>query len=48
MKGFLKRHVVFTAHITGVEDEPEEEDDDGDKVEARGRTSWHLGAESEL
>jgi hypothetical protein len=40
--------VVFTAHVTGVEDEPEEEDDDGDEVEARGRTSWHLGAESEL
>lgn len=43
MKGFLERHVVFTAHVTGVEDEPEEEDDDGDEVEARRRTSWHLG-----
>lgn len=40
--------MVFTAHVTGVEDEQEEKDDDGDEVEARGRTSWHLEAEPEL
>ena len=43
MEGFLDGAVVFMAHVAGVEDEPEEDDNHGDEHKARGRTPWHLG-----
>ena len=42
-KGFLNGGVLFVAHVTGVEDEPEEKDDHGDEHEAWWWTSWHFG-----
>ena len=43
MEGFLDGAVVFVAHVAGVEDEPEEDNNHGDEHKARGRAPWHLG-----
>lgn len=46
--GVLEGDTVLAAHVAGVEDEPEEEDDDGDEVETGRWTSWHRGVAGRL